>query len=69
MSLVISRSSTSTTSRTFKRYCKRCLQTQTSRIEQHDLVIVGGGPAGLALTAALGETLYSFSSRYRLSES
>lgn len=31
------------------------IQTISPSIEQHDIVIVGGGPAGLALASALGE--------------
>ncbi|GAA5886474.1 hypothetical protein JCM16303_001422 [Sporobolomyces ruberrimus] len=44
--------------------CKRCYSS-ASRPELHDLVAVGGGPAGLALTAALASS-ESISSSHRI---
>ncbi|GAA5912582.1 putative N,N-dimethylaniline monooxygenase COQ6 [Sporobolomyces salmoneus] len=48
-------------SQTTKRFCTKCnsrliSSTSATRPESHDLVVVGGGPAGLALTAALASS-------------
>ncbi|GAA6009581.1 hypothetical protein JCM11491_001022 [Sporobolomyces phaffii] len=36
--------------------CKRCYSTTATRPELHDVVVLGAGPAGLALTAALASS-------------